>query len=208
MVTSLNGNIFRATGPLWRESGHRLIPLAKASDAELFCFLWSMPEQTVEQIIETLVIRAHYDVTVMKRFHSTLVFIGEYCLIASTSTRTSFKVLLHVLVFVGCIIPLPWRHRRGLGSGSWLLMLLLTMGECCIHFIARRRLEENDFSWAEVLRGPNLQPVTRVVREVAQYWSNLQRRKHAHVNLFFWYDTARSRYNTVIFIQIVTMRTP
>ena len=32
------------------------IPLTKASDAELWCFLWSVPEQTAEQIIETPVI--------------------------------------------------------------------------------------------------------------------------------------------------------
>ena len=161
---------------------HRWIPLTRPVTRS-FDFL-SAPEQTVEQTIDMPVVWAHYDVTVLKRFHSTLAFIGEYCLIASTSTRTSFKVFLHVLVFVGCIIPLPWRHRRGLSSGSWLLMFLLTMSECRIHFIARRRLEENDFSWAEVLRGPHLQPVTRVVREVAQHWSNLQRRKDTHVNIF------------------------
>ena len=45
------------TGPLWEEfSGYRLIPLTKASDAELWCFLWSAPEQTVEQTIKTPVI--------------------------------------------------------------------------------------------------------------------------------------------------------
>ena len=42
MMTSLNGNIFRVAGPLWGEfTGHRWIPLTKASDAELWCFLWS-----------------------------------------------------------------------------------------------------------------------------------------------------------------------
>ena len=41
-------------GSLWGEStGHRWIPLIKASDAELWCFLWSAPEQTIEQTIET-----------------------------------------------------------------------------------------------------------------------------------------------------------
>ena len=45
------------TGPLWGEStGRRWIPLPKAGDAELWCFLWPAPEQTVEQTIETLVI--------------------------------------------------------------------------------------------------------------------------------------------------------
>ena len=67
-TTSSNGNIFHDTGPLWGESiGQRGIPLTKVSDAELWCFLKSAPEQTIEQAIETPVIwdGAHYDVTVM-----------------------------------------------------------------------------------------------------------------------------------------------
>ena len=44
MITSSNGNIFRVTGPLCGDfTGHRWIPLTKASDAELWCFLWSAP---------------------------------------------------------------------------------------------------------------------------------------------------------------------
>ena len=75
MMTSSNGNIFHVTDPLWGEfTVHEWIPLTKASDAELWCFLWSAPEQTADQTIETLVIwdagdlsyrRAHYDITVM-----------------------------------------------------------------------------------------------------------------------------------------------
>ena len=57
MMTSSNGNIFHVIWPLWEEStGHWWIPLTKASDVELWYFLWSVPEQTVEQTIETLVI--------------------------------------------------------------------------------------------------------------------------------------------------------
>ena len=53
-MTASNGNIFRVTGPLRGETtGHRWIPLTKASDAELW---WSAPEHTVEQTIETVVI--------------------------------------------------------------------------------------------------------------------------------------------------------
>ena len=49
MMTSPNGNIFRVTGPLCGEfTDHRWIPLTKASDTGLGCFLWSTPEQTVE----------------------------------------------------------------------------------------------------------------------------------------------------------------
>ena len=45
MMTSWNGNIFRVTVHLcWEFIGHRQIPLTKASDAELWCFLWSVPE--------------------------------------------------------------------------------------------------------------------------------------------------------------------
>ena len=45
MTTSSNGNILRVTGPLCGGfTGHRWIPLTKASDAELWCFLWSAPE--------------------------------------------------------------------------------------------------------------------------------------------------------------------
>ena len=57
MMTSSNGNIFRVTSPLWGEStGNRWIPLTNASDAGLWCLLWSTPEQTVEQTVETTVI--------------------------------------------------------------------------------------------------------------------------------------------------------
>ena len=45
MMTSSNGNIFRVTGPLCGEfTGHRWIPLKKANDAALWCFLWSASE--------------------------------------------------------------------------------------------------------------------------------------------------------------------
>ena len=45
IMTSSSGNIFRVTGPLCGEyTGHRWIPLTKASDAERWCFLCSAPE--------------------------------------------------------------------------------------------------------------------------------------------------------------------
>ena len=56
MMTSWNG-FFRVTGPLWGEStGHRWIPIIKASDAEFWCFMSFAPEWMVEQTIETPVI--------------------------------------------------------------------------------------------------------------------------------------------------------
>ena len=57
MMMSSNGNIFRVTGPLCGEfTSHRWIPRTKAIGAELWCFLWFVPEQTIEQTIETPVI--------------------------------------------------------------------------------------------------------------------------------------------------------
>ena len=41
----INGNIFRVTGHLYGEfTGPRWIPHTKASDAGLWCFLWSASE--------------------------------------------------------------------------------------------------------------------------------------------------------------------
>ena len=50
MMTSSNGSIFRVTGPL---GGDRWISLRNASDAVLWRLIWSAPEQTIEQTIET-----------------------------------------------------------------------------------------------------------------------------------------------------------
>ena len=45
MMTSSNGNIFRVTGPIVRGIHRsRWIPHTKASNAELWCFLWSASE--------------------------------------------------------------------------------------------------------------------------------------------------------------------
>ena len=49
MMTSSNGNIFRVTGHLCGEfTGPRWIPHTKASDAELWCLLWSASGKSVE----------------------------------------------------------------------------------------------------------------------------------------------------------------
>ena len=67
MMSSSNGNAFRVTGHLCREfTGPRWIPLTKASDAELWCFLWSAPEYNRENS-DLRRYGAHYDAIVMKR---------------------------------------------------------------------------------------------------------------------------------------------
>ena len=50
MMTSSNENIFRVTGHLCGEfTGPRWIPRTKASDAELWCFLWSASEKRLRK---------------------------------------------------------------------------------------------------------------------------------------------------------------
>ena len=49
MVTPSNGNIVRVTGPLHGEfTDHRWIPRTKASDTELWSYIWSATEQPDE----------------------------------------------------------------------------------------------------------------------------------------------------------------
>ena len=67
MMTSSNGNIFRVTGPLCGEiTGHQWIPLTKASDVELWCFLWFALDWVNNREAGALRChRTHYDINVM-----------------------------------------------------------------------------------------------------------------------------------------------
>ena len=69
MMTSSNGSIFRFTGHLCGEfTGHRWIPYTKASDAELWYFLWSAQINGWVNNGEAGDLRhhrAHYDITIM-----------------------------------------------------------------------------------------------------------------------------------------------
>ena len=79
MMTSSNGNIFRITGSLCREfTGHWWTPLTKASDEKLWCFLWSVPEQMVEQTVKMPVIWDAIELimmSLMKHAHSLVVVV-------------------------------------------------------------------------------------------------------------------------------------
>ena len=95
MMTLLNGNFARVTGPLWGESsGHRWIALTKASNAEIWYFLWSAPEQTVEQTMETKQAsdlrrhHAHYDATIMKIFSLRHRIVSKIIFIAGSWSAT------------------------------------------------------------------------------------------------------------------------
>ena len=83
-----------------------VVPLTKAIDAEFWCFLWYVPEQTVEQTVEMLVIwdaiAPFYDVTVM--------FLGLSSVIRSlwrdlmTSTFFSWYIKRQTGMFPGLFI--------------------------------------------------------------------------------------------------------
>ena len=68
MMMSSNGNIFRVTGPLCREFNDHL---TKASDAELWCFLWidlhlnKLLSKQSRRAGDLRRHRAHYNVTAM-----------------------------------------------------------------------------------------------------------------------------------------------
>ena len=73
-MTSSNGNFFRVTGPFCGKfTGQQWIPLTKASEAEVWCFMWSASEQAVEETIVRLVRRhrVHYDVTLMQSTYTS-----------------------------------------------------------------------------------------------------------------------------------------
>ena len=93
---------FRVTGHLCGDfTGHRWIPHAKASDAELWCFLWSAPWingwVNNRDAGDLRCHPAHYDVTVME---------------------------LTLIVFYSCLVPVEFIHMKLL---NWRRRILKTV---------------------------------------------------------------------------------
>ena len=85
MMTSSNGNIFCVTGPLCREfTSHRWIPLTKATDVELWCFLWSVPSingwVNNREAGNSRHHHAHYDITVMWEVWGDPLITTTFCI--------------------------------------------------------------------------------------------------------------------------------
>ena len=95
------------------EGNHRPLgdSLAKVSDAELWCFLWSAPEQTIEQTIEMLLSRhrAHYDITVMLVEFSSVAALAVVILTTSSAACDEN------------FISSKWRHFRFSIYWNWSL---------------------------------------------------------------------------------------
>ena len=79
MMTSSNGNIFRVTGPVWGEfTGHRWIPLKKASDMELWWFFficaWTNSWVNNRDAGDLRHHRAHYDAAIVFNYFFSIIF--------------------------------------------------------------------------------------------------------------------------------------
>ena len=104
----IKGNIFRVTGHLCGEfTGDRWISRIKASDTELWCFLWSAPWiigwVNAREAGNLRLHRGHYDVIVMRTLYAF-------------SRDWSFKIAW----------SLHWRHNEeDSGSNHWGLEYLL-----------------------------------------------------------------------------------
>ena len=85
IMSSSNGNICRVTSSLWGEStGDHWISLAKASDAEPWCFLWSAGQRRRWLRRHS----AHYDATVMKQYQNSVLMALHYGNLWATRNRT------------------------------------------------------------------------------------------------------------------------
>ena len=109
MMTSSNGNIFRATGPLCGAfTGHRWIPLTKANDAgalkfSLIC-AWTNGGVNNRDAGDLRRHRAHYDVAVMSAFNSIshyvdLSYNGTGCNVIQIFNLILYSVIRFVSYF-------------------------------------------------------------------------------------------------------------
>ena len=104
---------------MWRI--HRWIPRTNASDAELWCFLWSTPEQMVEKnnrdAGDFRRHRAHYDVIVMITA-SMSEYIQEHC----TVINTAFTV---IQLPVKVPMVFPYDRKKNMCYCCWGRLKLL-----------------------------------------------------------------------------------
>ena len=108
MMTSSNGNTFRVTGLLCGEfTGPRWIPRTKASDAGLWCFLWSRINGWVNNREAGDLRRrcANYDVIVMGWNRTVLIFVLPLVL----TMESKCIILLDFAYYICCLSVSAWR---------------------------------------------------------------------------------------------------
>ena len=138
MMTSSNGNIFRVTGPLCGEfTGHRWIPLTKASDAEIWYFLWSASEQTLEAG-DLRRHRAHYDANVVvyafgifccaEFAHFPEILHGRKCLFYSANNNDPLTLRAKALTVT---ILIKFVQERTVSTPGWLIWMTCLVNAIC-----------------------------------------------------------------------------
>ena len=130
---SSNGNIFLVTGPLWGETtGHRWIPLTKASVAEFWCFVWCSPEQMVAQTVDMpLICDAMVPTCIVTSFKWRVGFCVD-CSNLGYPTKThptlkSCEISFACYVFLCCLIILKFctDHRYAKFQNGWVTQISL-----------------------------------------------------------------------------------
>ena len=180
MMTSPNGSIFRVTGLLWGEfAGHRWIPRTKASDAEFWCFIWSTPEQTVEQnngdAGDLRRHRANYDIVMIditQRIYKSVL----------EDDKNMF--ILHSWYY-GCFSDLAIQGTRASCSSLSIGLIPLEYSDVSIRKNCRddkTRIELSDSRWYP---GVHCQPSTRRWRACACWKIQMESDRkdtHAHAH--------------------------
>ena len=87
LMTSSNGNIFRVTSFLCGEfTGHRWIPLTKATGAKLLCFLWSAQTMETPVILDAM---ALIMTSLQWRQHHPRDFMSSNCVLRTSLHQTA-----------------------------------------------------------------------------------------------------------------------
>ena len=115
MMTSSNGNIFRVTGHLCGEfTGPRWIPHTKASDAELWCLLWSAPDKWLSKQswgwwFETLScsLWRHRDAEILTPEVASVAFCFPVC-----QTYEIFWIFRHYEILLIVFLFVVWFYRQ------------------------------------------------------------------------------------------------
>ena len=109
---------------LWGEStGDRWFPLTKANDAELWCFLWSAPEQTVKQAIETRVI---WDAIALSMTSPYCEACNLFHTCVGRHTRGKKTVITYIYKTPGINLFLLWQAWFIILSKYFCLLLAIT----------------------------------------------------------------------------------
>ena len=135
-MTLSNGNIFRVTGPLCGEfTGDRWIPRTKASDAELWCFLWSAPWISGwvnnREAGELGRQRAHYDVIVMHVVCGTDYSTGR----GNSNGFTKMFCVMKYLIYRSNTFTMPCENIMGQNPEIWFSFSSIKMSAKCQRII-------------------------------------------------------------------------